>query len=67
MSNMCTILLVTWLMAVSSYEAHMCMHLSYKPIKYLPHMAYVPNLLGIFVFGTYMVITSEVEVAIGCI
>ena len=30
-------------------------------------MASMPNLVGIFVSGTYLTITCEVEVAIGCV
>ena len=31
------------------------------------YLAYVPNLLGTFVSGTYLGITGEVEVAVGCV
>ena len=34
---------------VTLYVANMCIHLSYKPIKY---MAYIPSLVGIFLFQT---------------
>ena len=45
-------------------DTYMCIHLPYKSIKYL---AYRPNLVGIFVSGTYLAITLEVCIAVGCI
>ena len=37
------------------------------PIIYLVYMAYVSNLVGRFVFGTYLEITGEVSVAVSCV
>ena len=31
-------------------------------VKYWTYMSYIPSLVGIFVFGTYLEITCEVEV-----
>ena len=40
---------------------------SYVAIKYLAYRAYVPNLEGIFASCTYLAITCEVDIAVGCI
>ena len=45
----------------------MHIHLSYKSIKYLVYMACMPNLMDIFVSSTYLAITWEVWIAVGCI
>ena len=45
----------------------MCIHLLHICIKYLMYMAYIPNLLGIFVSITYYAITCVAETAVGCI
>ena len=63
MSNICTVSIVTWLIAVISYVAHMCIHLSYKSIKF---MVYIPN-LRIFVSSTYFPITLKVCIAVGSV
>ena len=31
------------------------------------YMVYMPYLVGIFVYGAYLAITSEVEIAAGCV
>ena len=36
-------------------------------IKYWGDIAYLPNLMNTFVSGTYVAITCEVEVAVGCV
>ena len=35
--------------------------------RYLAYMAYMLNLVGIFLSGTYLAGTCEVEVAVGCV
>ena len=50
-----------WLQGLCMW--HIYVHTSfYKSIKYL---AYIPNLVGIFVSSTYMAIKSEVCIAVG--
>ena len=46
------------------YGTCMHMHLPYVSIKYL---AYMPNLVGIFVSGRYLAIACEVDVVLRCI
>ena len=64
MLNICTVPIVTGLIEATSYVAHMCRHLPYKSIKYL---AYMPNLVGIFVSSTYLAVIWEVCIAVGCV
>ena len=45
-------------------DTNMNIHLPYTSIKYL---MYMPNLVGIFVSRTYLAITSEVCIAVGCV
>ena len=66
MSNMCTLLLFAWLMAVISYVCIYDVHLPYKSSKYLSRMVYIPSLVGIFFSGTYLAV-CEVDGAVGCI
>ena len=65
MSNMCTVPIVTWLIVVTSYVAHICVYIFHISIRYLACMAYMPYLWGIFVSGTYLAITREVYIAVG--
>ena len=39
-------------------------HTLYMLIRYL---AYMPNLVGIFVLGNYFSITFEVDITVGCV
>ena len=39
---------------------YMCIHFPYMSIKYLEYMAYMPNVVDIFVSSTYLAVTSEV-------
>ena len=64
MSNMCTEPIVTWLIAVTC-GTHMYIHLSYKSIKYLAYMVYMPNLMGVYVSSTYLAITCEICIVVG--
>ena len=45
------------LIVVSSYVALMCVHLPYKPIRFLAYMVYMPNLMGIFLSNAYFAMT----------
>ena len=36
-------------------------------VRYLAYMAYIPNSVGILVFGTYLEVICEVKVAVGCV
>ena len=65
MLNMCTVPLVTWLIAVTAYVAHVCIHVQYEAIRYLAYMVYVSNLVCTFVSGTYWAITCEVCIVVG--
>ena len=40
---------------------------TYIPHRYWGYIGYMPNLVGIFVSGTYLAKTHKVEVAVGCI
>ena len=42
-------------------------HLLYIHAIYLAFDAYVPNLVDISVCGTYLAVTGETEVAVGCV
>ena len=42
---------------------YMCIHPLFRHAKFL---AYMPKLVGIFVFGTYLAITCEIEFAVDC-
>ena len=43
---------------------HMHIHPVDMCIEYCEYMAYMPSLMGIFVSGSYLSITAEVEVAV---
>ena len=60
-------LLVTLLIAVTSYVVHMCIHHPFKPIKYCVYMTCMPNFEGIFASGTSLVITCEVCIVVSCV
>ena len=47
-SNTCAVVLVTWLIAITSYVVYMYIQRLYKDIKYLGHMAYMSNCVEIF-------------------
>ena len=64
--NMCTMLTVAWLIALTSYVAHMCIHLPCKPIKYLAYLTYMAILVGIFVSGSHSAVACEVCIAGSC-
>ena len=51
----------------TSYVAAMHIHYPDMHIKYWVYVRYMLNLVGIFVSGTYSIITCEVEVAVGCV
>ena len=57
---MCTVLLITWLMPGTLYMA-------YLPGKYVASIVYIPTLLGIFVSGTYLAISYEVDIVVSCV
>ena len=61
MSDMSTVLLAAWLMPLTLYV--MCV---YIPHIFLAQMAYIANLLGIFVYGTYLAITCLAENEVVC-
>ena len=46
---------------------HLCIYIPHIYVRYLAYMAYIHNLVGIFVSGTYLAITAEVEVVAGCV
>ena len=54
---MCTLPIVIWFLAVTSYVADVCIHFPYIPIKCLMYIVYMPNLVGICVSSTYLAIT----------
>ena len=62
MSNMCTVFLATWLIAVTLYVAHINVYIFHKNKlpKYLVYVAEMPNLVGIFVLSTYLAIKHGV-------
>ena len=64
MSNICTVAIITWLIAVTSHVELVCMHLPRRSIRYL---AYIQNLVGIYVSNTLLVITCKVCTAVGCV
>ena len=65
---MCVVLLVEWLLPFTSYVVYICSYIPpYMHVKYLVYMIYMPSLVGIFVSGTYMMITFYIEVAVGYI
>ena len=41
-----------------------CIHSPYMPTKYV---AYMSTFLGLFVFGTYLAITCQVDYALSCV
>ena len=49
------------------FGTYMCIHLPYRSLRYLAYMAYMPNLVGIFVSSTYLALTWEVHTTIGCV
>ena len=49
-----------------SYVAHNFAYIFYKS-KYLAYLTYVPNLVGIFAYNTYMVIICKVNIVDACI
>ena len=61
MSNICAVLLVVWLMPVTLYVAYICAYISHIC------MSNIHNMAGIFVSGTYLAITCEVEIELGCV
>ena len=68
--NIFTVLLFEWFVPVTSYVAHIYIYIHKCPKNacYVLqiYMAYMPDLVGIFVFGIYLEITCEIEVAFGC-
>ena len=46
---------------------YMYIYLLYMCVKYLAYLAYMPNLMDIFVSGIYLVIICVVEVAFSCV
>ena len=46
------------------YGTSVCIHVPYKPIRF---MAYIPNLVAIFVERTYLTMPYEVCIAVGCL
>ena len=46
---------------------NMCIHLPYKFVQYFAHIAYLPNLVHIFVFSIYFAIPREVCTVVGCV
>ena len=48
----------------SDFICEMCIHLPYKPIKYL---AYMPSSVGMLVSNTYLAIRWEECIAVGCV
>ena len=44
----------------------MHIHPAHMHVKYLVYMAYMPYFMGIFISGTYLATTGELEVAVGC-
>ena len=68
MSNMCSMLLLAWLIPVTSNVAHSCICISHIcPFLYFVYMAYVTNVVDIYVSGTCLAVTCEVDVAVACI
>ena len=53
--------------AVTLYVAHICVYIFHKSVKYWAYMAFMPNLVVIFVSSTYLAITWEVYIAVGCV
>ena len=51
-----------WLLWLNMWHIYKCIHLPYKSIKYL---AYMPNILCIFVPSTYLAIRWGVCIAVG--
>ena len=47
-------------------DIDMYIYLPDKLIKYLTYVAYMPTLVGIFLFGIYLVIIFEVDTAVCC-
>ena len=45
----------------------MCIHLQYKPTRYLVFVAYMPNLVVIPVSSLYLAITCEAYVVVHCV
>ena len=60
-------LLVTWMLPVSSYVAHVLVYLPRIYISTNLIVTYIPNVLGTVVSYTYLTITCEVTVVDGCI
>ena len=50
----------------NSHASYMHIHPAHIHVKYLVYMAYMPYFMGIFVSGTYIATTGELEVAVGC-
>ena len=51
----------------SSDCAYMHIHLRYRPTRYLPYMAYMPNLVGVSVSSTYLSIICKVFIGVGSV
>ena len=46
-------------------STYMCIHLPYKSLKY--YMVYMSNMVGTFVSSTYLAITGQLFITIGCV
>ena len=46
-------------------RTHMHKRPRYTPVKCVAYMAYICNLVSIFVSGTYMAVTCEVDIGVG--
>ena len=60
---MCIVPIVTWLITLTLYVAHMCIHFPCKSIKYW----HICSIWGIFVSSTYLAIKLEACIAFGCV
>ena len=65
MSYMCTVLPVAWLIVMTSCGTYIWIHPLYKAIKYLACIAYMPNVVDIFISSTHLELTWEVCFEVG--
>ena len=52
------------MVGTSDFMCDIYIYILYRLLKYMAYMAHMPNLVGIFVSGTYSAITCEIEVVV---